>query len=747
MRVLAGGLMAGLGAALPGRLSAVDLGVVAAYLVGITLFGLRFRERGTKDRSLKSYFLAGNTIPWWAIALSIVSAETSTLTIISIPGVAFAGDLGFLQVVMGYMVGRVVVAMLFLPRYFEGQMLTAYQLIERRFGRRLHKVTAGMFLLTRAAAEGVRVFAVSIVVGIAIGTGDVLSIAIISALTLLYTFEGGMAAVIWTDVVQMGIYVAGTVVAMATLGAHVPGGWGAIHMAGAAAGKLRVLDFAWGLGKAYTFWAGVLGGTFLTMASHGTDQLMVQRMLAARNLRESRLALLSSGVVIFGQFTLFLLIGVGLWVFYGQHRQVFASGDRIFPSFIVQQMPRGVAGLLVAAILAAAMSNLSAALNSLASTTVVDFWMGWRPGADDRERGLVSRGSTVVWAVVLFGIAVYSVGAGGKGHVVEIGLSIASVAYGAMLGVFLLGTLNRRATEMGAILGMAAGFFLNVLMFQHPLPIHIGEVTIPHVAFTWYVLIGSGVTFLVGSLASLVLRRRAAVVIVLAVLWLLGMPRAGAAQAVARAEAVPDFSAVDRLIGDAVTAGKLPGAVLEVGHGGRVVYVRAYGDRAVEPKVEPMTVKTIFDMASLTKCLVTATAVMQLWEQGNVGLDEPVVRYLPEFGVNGKERVTVRELLTHTSGLPPDVVLTDRWSGKEEGVRRAMTSGLESGSGDGVQVFRCELHHAGRLGRAGQWGASAGVCGAAYLWADWDAGDAISAAGGVEGAHCADGAQRRQADG
>ena len=677
-------LMAGLGAVLPTRLSGLDLGIVAAYLVGITLFGLRFRERGAKDRSLKSYFLAGNTIPWWAIALSIVSAETSTLTIISIPGVAFAGDMGFLQVVMGYMLGRVVVALLFLPRYFEGHMLTAYQLIEQRFGRVLHKVTAGLFLLTRAAAEGVRVFAVSIVVGIAIGTGDVLSIGIISALTLLYTFEGGMAAVIWTDVVQMGIYVAGTVVAMWTLGAHVgQGGWGAgwtqIWTAGVAAGKFRVLDFAWGVGKSYTFWAGVLGGTFLTMASHGTDQLMVQRMLAARNLRESRLALLSSGVVIFGQFTLFLLIGVGLWVFYGQHPQAFASGDRIFPSFIVQQMPRGVAGLLVAAILAAAMSNLSAALNSLASTSVVDFWMGWRPEAGDRERGMVSRASTVMWALVLFAIAVYSVRVGGKGHVVEIGLSIASVAYGALLGVFLLGTLNRRATEWGAILGMVVGFSLNVLMFQHPLPIHIGVVTIPHVAFTWFVLIGSVVTFLVGSLASLFVgtRRKAAVAAVVCVAMLMGVPGRASGQVVA----APDFGGVDRMIGGAIAAGKLPGAVLQVGHGGKVVYLKAYGDRALEPKVEAMSVDTIFDMASLTKCLVTATAVMQLWEQGKVGLDEPVARYLPEFGVNGKDKVTVRELLTHYSGLPPDVVLADKWSGKEEGVRRAMASGLETAPG------------------------------------------------------------------
>src|SRR6201994_1607175 len=320
-------------AAVPTRLHSFDLVLIVVYLIGITLFGLRFR--GGKDpgaRSLRSYFLADQRIPWWAIALSIVSAETSTLTIISIPGVAFAGDFGFLQIVIGYMLGRIVVALIFLPKYFEGRMLTAYQLIDQRFGHTLHKVTAGLFLLTRAAAEGVRVFAVSIVVGIAIGTRDVLSIGIISALTLLYTFEGGMAAVIWTDVVQMAIYIAGTLVAVWSLGHHIPGGWSTIHTVAGTAGKFHLFNFTLNLTTTYTFWAGVLGGTFLTMASHGTDQLMVQRMLAARNLRESRLALLSSGVVIFIQFALFLLIGVGLYVFYGQHPATFSGTDRIFPT-------------------------------------------------------------------------------------------------------------------------------------------------------------------------------------------------------------------------------------------------------------------------------------------------------------------------------------------------------------------------------------------------------------------------------
>jgi SSS family transporter len=690
-------------AAVPTRLHPVDLALIVVYLIGITLFGLRFRSgKDPNARSLRSYFLADQTIPWWAIALSIVSAETSTLTIISIPGVAFAGDFGFLQIVIGYMLGRIVVALIFLPKYFQGQMLTAYQLIDQRFGHTLHKVTAGLFLLTRAAAEGVRVFAVSIVVGIAIGTGDVLSIGIISALTLLYTFEGGMAAVIWTDVVQMAIYIGGTLVAIYTLGAHIPGGWSQIHEVAAAAGKFHLFHFAFNLTQSYTFWAGVLGGTFLTMASHGTDQLMVQRMLAARNLRESRLALLSSGGVIFLQFTLFLLIGVGLYVFYGLHPEVFASADRIFPTFIVREMPVGVAGLLVAAILAAAMSNLSAALNSLSSTTVVDFYMHWRPGADDRERMMISRSSTVVWALVLFAVAVYSVFAGGKGHVVEVGLSIASVAYGALLGVFLLGTLTRYATQGGAIVGMICGFALNLLLWLDPNPIALGPVTIPHIAFTWYVLIGSIVTFGVGAVASLLLRRgrrqekTAAQVVglALAIPFLLTMDCEGqeAASSPVQVRAASrqeyDFSSITTLVDQAIAAKKLPGAVVLVGHNDKVVFHQAYGSRklAGEPGIhgetdaEPMTEDTIFDMASLTKCLATATAIMQFYEAGKLQFDDPISKYLPEFVANGKEKVTIRELLTHYSGLPEDISLKDPWGlaapDKAEGIHRAMNATL-----------------------------------------------------------------------
>ncbi|GAA3767793.1 sodium:solute symporter family transporter [Terriglobus aquaticus] len=669
---------------MPTRLHTFDLILIAAYLLGITLFGLRFRKQ---DKSLSSYFLAGRNVPWWAIALSIVSAETSTLTIISVPGIAFGGNWTFLQLVFGYMVGRVVLCVLFLPRYFQGELFTAYQLIDRRFGPVLHKVTAGLFLLTRAAAEGVRVFAVSIVVGLAIGTNDIVSIAIIMALTVVYSFEGGMTAVIWTDVVQMLLYIGGTLVALFTLGGKVSGGWSTIHAVTAAAGKLHVLDFTLNLTSTYTFWAGLIGGAFLTMASHGTDQLMVQRLLAAKNLRDSRVALLASGGVVLLQFTLFLLIGSGLYAFYGQHpaAQTVHAADRIFPAFIVQQMPVGVAGLLIAAILAAAMSNLSAALNSLASTTVVDFYLKLRPASSDRARNLLSRTSTLLWALVLFAIAVYSVENGGKGHVVETGLSIASVAYGSLLGVFLLGTLTRFATQSGAIAGMIVGFALNLFLWLAPagmnVVLHRGDhdvvLAAPHVAYTWYVLIGSVVTFAVGALASLPgrARQRAIVIVVCGVLLVPGSSLVSQVPAPTQAAVTGyDFSPLDTLINDAVAEHDLPGAVLVVGHNGQVVYHHAYGHRAIEPAFEPMTEDTIFDMASLSKCLSTATSIMQLYEQGKLQFDDPVVKYLPDFAANGKSNITIRELLTHYSGLSEDVNLKDVWSGKAEGVKRAMES-------------------------------------------------------------------------
>src|SRR5438309_8106903 len=467
-------------------LNRLDLIIIAIYLAGITLFGLRFRKH---QLTLRDYFLADRNVPRWAIALSIVAAETSTLTIISIPGLAYDTNFTFLQVVLGYLAGRVIISFVLLPHYFRGDLYTAYELIERRFGRSLRSLTAGLFLLTRAAAEGVRVYAVSIVVTIALGTGEIASIAIITALTLIYTFEGGLAAVIWTDVVQTVIYIGGTLVGLFTILHLVPGGWPAIHSLAAGAGKLRVFDFTPDFWRPYTFWAGIIGGTFLTTASHGTDQLIVQRLLAARGQRQSVTALLSSGIAIFFQFGLFLIVGIMLWAFYQVPSSHFGKADRIYPTFIVSQLPHGISGLLIAAILAAAMSNLSAALNSLSSSSMIDFYLRGNPQIDERRRLYLSRLSTLVWALVLFGLAVLSLHK--VGRVVEVGLEIASVAYGALLGVFLLGVLTRRANQSGTMLGMLCGFSVELYIWLWT-----------RVPWTWYVMIGTVVTFAVGYATS-----------------------------------------------------------------------------------------------------------------------------------------------------------------------------------------------------------------------------------------------------
>ena len=442
--------------------------------------------------------------PWWAISLSIVSAETSTLTIVGTPALSFTGDLGFLQVVFGYLLARMVISVVLLPHYFRGEMFTAYELMRRRFGERVRRLTASIFLVMRALAEGVRVFAISLVISVVLGTDAVWSIALILLLTLVYTFEGGMTAVIWTDVVQMCLYVAGALTSFFVILAHIPGGWSHVAALAGAAGKFKLFDFHFALGmpffsRPYTFWAGLVGGCFLTMASHGTDQLMVQRLLSARDLQQSRTALVASWAVILVQFSLFLLIGILLFVYYHDAglplpRQT----DRIYPEFVWNHLAPGVAGITVAAILAAAMANLSAALNSLSATTVVDFLAARKNPLPDGRGSTAQRSgprylwqarlATVVWSAVLLSIGLL---ARRWGSVLEAGLTIASIPSGALLGVFLLGVLTRRPRERAAIAGVVCGLVV-ILYIRFRTPI----------AFTWYVLIGTVVTFSTGWAAS-----------------------------------------------------------------------------------------------------------------------------------------------------------------------------------------------------------------------------------------------------
>src|ERR1700686_2135796 len=482
------------------RIHPLDLAIVIAYLLAVTALGMRFRRSkkdvAQSDRESVSldYFLGGRTAPWWALALSIVATETSTLTIIGTPALAFAGNLTFLQFVFGYLVGRVVIVLLFLPHYYRGEFYTAYQLMESRFGAKVKAVAASTFLVTRVLAEGVRVAAIALVVTAALGTGQRTSILLIMALVLIYTFEGGMKAVIWTDVVQFVLYISGALAAFFLLLHRIPGGWETIVQAAAPAHKFQIFDFSFSLTnpvKLYTFWSGIIGGAFFTMASHGTDQNIVPRLLAAKSERETKLALLASGVIILLQFALFLVLGVMLYAWHGAPAVMAGrSYDSVFPDFIVTAMPSGVRGAILAAILAVAMSNASGSLNSLAASSVVDFQhlRGLRALEENPERLLRrSRWMTLVW-----GVALAILGTVQWGPMLEAGLTIAAITLGSLLGLFLLTFLFPRATAPGVLTGMFVG--LAAILYAHfrtPL------------LWTWYVPLSACITFLAGALVSL----------------------------------------------------------------------------------------------------------------------------------------------------------------------------------------------------------------------------------------------------
>ena len=483
--------------------STIDYAVLLVYLVGITIFGTLFRK---SHHTVKDYFVGAKKTHWLVISLSIVATETSTLTLVGVPALAYTvyarpeqgGALTYLQVVFGYIIARIIISVLFIPAYFEGELLTAYELLARRFGASTKHFAASLFLIMRALAEGVRVFAASLVLAAVIGASLpglahlwLWSIVLVGLLTIIYTFEGGIAAVIWTDLIQLVIYIGGSLLAAWQLLHMVPGGWPTIAAHAEAANKFQLLSFSWDLTLPFTFWAGLVGGTFLTMASHGTDQLLVQRLLTCRDKRDSQKALIASGFIVLFQFVLFLLIGVMLYAYY-QHvpAPAIASNDGIFPAFIVHSLPHGIAGLVIAAVFAAAMSNLSGSLNSLASTTVLDFY---RPlaGRDKSDAQILrlSRWCTAAWGVVLIGIAIV---AKDWGSVFTVGLSIASLVYGPMLGAFLLGVLTTRANQPGVMTGIGVSLGC-MLLVKNYTPL----------AWTWYVLVGTVICVTVGYLTSL----------------------------------------------------------------------------------------------------------------------------------------------------------------------------------------------------------------------------------------------------
>jgi len=427
------------------------------------------------------------------VLISVVATETSAITFISIPGIAYLGDFSFLQLALGYVIGRTVVAYTLLPRYFQGELVTAYALLERRFGLGARRFASIVFMVTRGLADSVRVFATAIPIALILGTtlrpGLVMPIAILilGALTVFYTYQGGMRAVIWTDVIQTSVYLIGGIAAVVLIG-----NWSTIFAHAAAAGKLRVINTSMDPAQPYTLWAGLFGGAFLTMASHGADQLIVQRLLAASSLRDARRALIGSGFVVLLQFALFLVIGTGLYSVY--NGRVFGRPDDVFPTFILQHMPPGLVGLVVAAILAATMSTHSGAINSLAASTTHDIYLpitGRKP--EDPRVLRMARLFTLAWGVALTGGALLYPARGTP--VVVAALSIASFTYGALLGAFFLAIMWARAKQRDAIIGMAVGLVtMAVVVFYPPVARQI--------AWPWYVLIGTTITLAAGIVSS-----------------------------------------------------------------------------------------------------------------------------------------------------------------------------------------------------------------------------------------------------
>ena len=486
----------------------LDAFVLLAYLAATTTLGMWV---GRKQKDAKDYFVADRAIPWPAVMFSIVASETSALTFISIPGLAYVGNLGFLQVVAGYIIGRIGVATILLPRYFKGDIVTAYTLLETRFGKETRRFTSIVFMVTRAMADAVRVFATAIPIALIIGPVVPrqyvmpAAILVLGLLTVVYTYRGGMKAVVWTELVQAGVYLLGGISAIVLLGQSVEGGWGAILSQAGAAAKLDAVDFYTGLDRPHTVFAGLIGGAFLAMASHGADQLIVQRLLSSRSLRDAQKAIIGSGFAVFVQFTLFLMVGVGLWVFYAG--RPFPAPDAIFPTFIIERMPPGLVGLIVAAIVAATMSTHSGAINSLAATTTHDIYLpltGRRP--EDPETLRMGKLFALVWGTGLTFAALLFRETGTP--MVVIALGIASFTYGALLGGFFLGIFWRRAIQRDAILGMSIAIFVMAfIVFAKQMigwfPGTAGMLgPFARIAWPWYVLIGTSITMLVGILSS-----------------------------------------------------------------------------------------------------------------------------------------------------------------------------------------------------------------------------------------------------
>jgi len=468
-------------------LSGVAVPLITTYLVAITAFGSWF---GRFQKTTRDYFLTDRSVPWWAICFTIVATETSTLTFIGVPAQTYArnGNMAFLQLAAGYIIGRLIVSALFIPAYFRGELFTSYELLQRRFGTRVKTLSAVIFLVTRSLADGIRLFTTAFVIAIVTQIPVTWVVVVLGAAMIVYTMRGGVSAVIWTDVVQMFVYVAGAAAVAIALLNRIDGGWSEVVRVGRETGRFVAINPSFDVSVPYTLWAAALGGIFIALSTHGTDQFLVQRLLSAKSKRDASLGLVLSGFVVFAQFVLFLLIGVMLYTYYQQTPlpQALTRTDQILPIFVVSELKNGLAGFIVAAIVAAA---LSPSLNAMAATTVSDFYVPYfNPAANQETQMRVAKLATVGWGVVQLAVAI---GAQGMNQsVLDAGLAVLSLAAGPVLGAFLLGTLAPSIREREVFAGMIAGLIVIA-----------GVWWATPIAFTWYLIIGSGTTCAVAFMA------------------------------------------------------------------------------------------------------------------------------------------------------------------------------------------------------------------------------------------------------
>ena len=478
-------------------LHSIDFAIIVVYLTGTTLLGACFRK-GQKD--IQTYFVGGREVSWFLVLVSIVATETSTVTFLSVPGLAFNpsnGNLTFLQLSLGYMIGRMVIAWVLLPGYFQGQYISAYEVLRKKFDARVQRSASLLFMFTRTIADGLRLFLTALLLQQFTGWGMGLSILIMGVVTLVYTYLGGMQAVLWTDFIQFLIYSAGALVAGFILLNLIPDGWQGFISAANQTNKLQWLDFSFDASKPYTLWAGLVGGAFVTMASHGADQIMVQRYLCARNLNHARIALVASGVVVALQFLLFLLIGAGLFVLANSGSWPLPDGirnDQVFGRFIVEKLPVGVIGLVIAAVLAAAMSTLSSSLNSSASAAIADFYKPLCPNLSDGKYLAVSRLLTILFGLAQISVALIAWQIDSPRSIVDQVLSIAGLTTGMVLGLFLLGTMNTPVSSIAALVGMVLGLIAVLAVY---IPAATGNAV---VAWPFYALMGRITTVLTALL-------------------------------------------------------------------------------------------------------------------------------------------------------------------------------------------------------------------------------------------------------